>query len=698
MIKSIKKLNNVLQIVVFLLIIIFMNTNVEAEEYNFSCTNGMSVSSVPSEPQKLTVIVAGRPSCSNTISTLKSIDNSDWIKEGIIKVIYADVDGITIENASKFAKNFSDSIYFSYGKFETSCSGCLPFIFYIDSSGKIVRNSIDGYHSAREIYANYCEIFGYEIPRDKEEEEFQNKLQSDYSPEDYRGLPLFVYQADLYYNENIDYGDIIKKAEELVIDCNSDLEKVKVIHDWIATNIAYDYENLYDANIAPSAEPAYVFQNKRGVCSGYARLARIMFGAVGIPCLNIIGIADNGIDNSNDINHEWNAVWVEDKWGLMDITWDSKNAYYGPNDPLNIIGELPRYDYFFPSDFKFELNHKSVEITGGIENSPIKKIIVSCEKTDYVIGENLGNIDVKAVLANGNIVTWSEDVFFPIDISGYDKNKAGKQNIIVKALGCTEELEIIVRESATTERINMSSGSTETHMTTEEKKPEMPVNTEEKGNIQNKTQDVVESKSEKVTLADLKISNRSHTSYSIKFGCKNDSNITGYIFEYSSKKDMSNSTVVFCNKNASDYYEIDGLTENTKYYYRIRAVKDKGGNREYSRWTEIYTITTLQKIVEEKIVVPKVEIKSVKNKKKNSVYVKWKRKGGVDGFQIQFSKNKKFNNSKKKDYGSYEESACIKKFAKGKTYYFRIRSYIKDKYGLKKYSEWSNVKKIKVKR
>ncbi len=86
---------------------------------------------------------------------------------------------------------------------------------------------------------------------------------------------------------------------------------------------------------------------------------------------------------------------------------------------------------------------------------------------------------------------------------------------------------------------------------------------------------------------------------------------------------------------------------------------------------------------------------TVKNKKKKSVNVSWKKVSGTTGYEIQYADNKKFK--KKKTKSVKKRSTVIKKLKKRKTYYFRIRAYKLS--GKKKiYGKWSKVKRIKIKK
>ena len=108
------------------------------------------------------------------------------------------------------------------------------------------------------------------------------------------------------------------------------------------------------------------------------------------------------------------------------------------------------------------------------------------------------------------------------------------------------------------------------------------------------------------------------------------------------------------------------------------------------------------KIVYKTVVVkaPKqAKIKSLKNKKKNALTVKWKKIKGACGYQIKYARNKKFTKDKKiKNIKKASKVSATIKNLKKKTYYVKVRAYSLDPNGKKVYGDWSNVKKIKIKK
>ncbi len=96
-------------------------------------------------------------------------------------------------------------------------------------------------------------------------------------------------------------------------------------------------------------------------------------------------------------------------------------------------------------------------------------------------------------------------------------------------------------------------------------------------------------------------------------------------------------------------------------------------------------------------VLKTTKIKKAKRKKK-SITLFWKKAKGVSGYEIQYARNKKFTKNKKTVIikKSKIKKRKITNLAKNKTYYIRIRTYKKIG-NITVYSEWSKVKKVKIK-
>ena len=104
---------------------------------------------------------------------------------------------------------------------------------------------------------------------------------------------------------------------------------------------------------------------------------------------------------------------------------------------------------------------------------------------------------------------------------------------------------------------------------------------------------------------------------------------------------------------------------------------------------------TVKKVV--KVVVPAApKLSSAKNTAANKVTVKWKKRSGVSGYQIQYATNKNFKSAEMVTVkGASKVSKALTGLANYKTYYVRVRSY-KTFNGKNYYSAWSQKKAVKV--
>ena len=93
----------------------------------------------------------------------------------------------------------------------------------------------------------------------------------------------------------------------------------------------------------------------------------------------------------------------------------------------------------------------------------------------------------------------------------------------------------------------------------------------------------------------------------------------------------------------------------------------------------------------------KAKITKLSNIKKNKFLLKFKAKSGASGYEIQYAQNKKFTKALK-TVNTKKTKYTAKKLKKKKTYYVRVRAYNLDADGNKIYSNWSAVKKVKIKK
>lgn len=143
----------------------------------------------------------------------------------------------------------------------------------------------------------------------------------------------------LYNNEQINYvNENLKIIEEKIITSDmTTIDKIKAFHDYIINTTVYDEEradkiknNIYSNNEYQSHKANGVLLNHIALCSGYTDIMAIF--------LNRLGIKNYKIANND---HIWNALYINDKWYHLDLTWD---------DPVISTGENIMIDDFFIID------------------------------------------------------------------------------------------------------------------------------------------------------------------------------------------------------------------------------------------------------------------------------------------------------------------------------------------------------------
>ena len=94
--------------------------------------------------------------------------------------------------------------------------------------------------------------------------------------------------------------------------CQTDLEKVFYVHEWLVQNIAYDREHLSDG-VQDDHNLRGALLEGTAVCDGYAKTYALTLHKLGITGVLV---------TSKDIGHAWNMVELDGNWYQVDCTWD----------------------------------------------------------------------------------------------------------------------------------------------------------------------------------------------------------------------------------------------------------------------------------------------------------------------------------------------------------------------------------------
>ena len=137
---------------------------------------------------------------------------------------------------------------------------------------------------------------------------------------------------------NRDYNDlnpqVQAKANEIATHAaiyTTDYEKLRYINNYLVDNCEYVPEAVSNPDKYAKAFTTYgCLIEGKAVCEGYTNSVQLLCELLGIPCLKVTGAAYGG-------DHIWNAVYLDDKWWMLDVTF---------NDPMGNAGSKDRWSYF----------------------------------------------------------------------------------------------------------------------------------------------------------------------------------------------------------------------------------------------------------------------------------------------------------------------------------------------------------------
>ncbi|MBP5606382.1 MAG: hypothetical protein J6X60_12725, partial [Ruminiclostridium sp.] len=167
--------------------------------------------------------------------------------------------------------------------------------------------------------------------------------------------------TDLVKKDQKLVSDRFRQAKSYVKSSMSDAEKALVLYDFIIT--ASDYaEELTDTGprFDPYPSEAYtvvgLLCDGSAVCAAYAKLYAILLNESGIEAFTV---------DSDEMDHEWVMLKIDDKWYHADPTWDDliysngKTCMSDPNNDNRDIGAVS-HEYFLKSDEEIKkLEHTS---------------------------------------------------------------------------------------------------------------------------------------------------------------------------------------------------------------------------------------------------------------------------------------------------------------------------------------------------
>lgn len=149
-----------------------------------------------------------------------------------------------------------------------------------------------------------------------------------------------IVSVSFTYNTAYDdtlFDSEVNRVLALTNGCVSDLEKAIVLHDYLAVNCEYDYDNLRANTLPADSYSAYgVLVNRIAVCQGYALAYKYLLNLSGIECHMV---------TSDAMEHAWNLIKLDGEYYQVDVTWD---------DPVRDIVGRVSHTFMFCSDETFQ--------------------------------------------------------------------------------------------------------------------------------------------------------------------------------------------------------------------------------------------------------------------------------------------------------------------------------------------------------
>lgn len=181
------------------------------------------------------------------------------------------------------------------------------------------------------------------------------------------------------YSQNDSIKNLVNKTNELNLDMwdltefaqkhlNDKEELARFFYYWIGNNIQYDnstYEKIVNGDFtnddySKTQDEYQVYENRKGVCGGYANLFKWFMDEVDIEAVEISGhIRDERnhyieLTTDDNFSHAWNAIKLNNRWILVDTTWGTSNELETSEFYFDMLPERAIITHF-PEDGKWQL-------------------------------------------------------------------------------------------------------------------------------------------------------------------------------------------------------------------------------------------------------------------------------------------------------------------------------------------------------
>ena len=235
-------------------------------------------------------------------------------------------------------------------------------------------------------------------------------------PTEGEALAYFLLPSDnlTYYNRGIQssHPEIVSKAQAITNGLATDYDKAKAIHQWVAGNIAYDWDlwtkvqKDQDWNHANEMNTAInTLQRGRGLCSGFTNLNVALLRAAGIPAKYVNGYY---FPEDGNYNHAWYEAFVGGRWIMGDTTTDRNGDFENGAKVTHGPGRTATFDLSIE-----EMSKKYRIFTGVLytRKAPATEIVLSSKVNAVENWTFLEHGNLKSVYIPGNVKAISENAF-----------------------------------------------------------------------------------------------------------------------------------------------------------------------------------------------------------------------------------------------------------------------------------------------
>ena len=157
---------------------------------------------------------------------------------------------------------------------------------------------------------------------------------------DYYGLTGKIYSDYPYLNSAEELWRIDNIIKTLITEDMDRNEKIRLIHEWMVRNIAFDQTQR-------SRHVNQIFATGRATSQGYSEMFTVFMGEIDVRCKLISGTARTE-------NQTWNAVNIDGEWYYVDVTMDDP-LVGGHSDYPD--GSNLRYTYFLVTEAAISADH-----------------------------------------------------------------------------------------------------------------------------------------------------------------------------------------------------------------------------------------------------------------------------------------------------------------------------------------------------